>query len=212
MEIATQIEDMARAAKAASPVVANASVEQRNAALLAIREAIAEDREAILNANEQDLEQGRISGLDEALIDRLALNPARLDSVEEGLIQVAALADPIGAVSGLKTMPSGIEVGTMRVPLGVIGIIYESRPNVTVEAAALCLKAGNAVILRGGSEAIHSNAQLGASLASGLILSGLPEAVAQVVPVVDRAAVGALLGLSQYLDLIVPRGGKGLSL
>ena len=210
MEIATQIEDMARAAKAASPVVANASVEQRNAALLAIREAIAEDREAILNANEQDLEQGRISGLDEALLDRLALNPARLDAVEEGLIQVAALADPIGAVSGLKTMPSGIEVGTMRVPLGVIGIIYESRPNVTVEAAALCLKAGNAVILRGGSEAIHSNAQLGASLASGLISSGLPEAVAQVVPVVDRAAVGALLGLSQYLDLIVPRGGKGL--
>ena len=210
MKIATQIEDMARAAKAASPVVANASVDQRNAALLAIREAIAEDREAILNANERDLEQGRISGLDEALLDRLALNPARLDAVEEGLTQVAALADPIGAVSGLKTMPSGIEVGTMRVPLGVIGIIYESRPNVTVEAAALCLKAGNAVILRGGSEAIHSNAQLGASLASGLISSGLPEAAAQVVPVVDRAAVGALLGLSQYLDLIVPRGGKGL--
>ena len=210
MDIATQIEDMARAAKAASPVVANASVDQRNAALLAIREAIAEDREAILNANERDLEHGRISGLDEALLDRLALNPVRLDAVEEGLIQVAALADPIGAVSGLKTMPSGIEVGTMRVPLGVIGIIYESRPNVTVEAAALCLKAGNAVILRGGSEAIHSNAQLGASLASGLISSGLPEAVAQVVPVVDRAAVGALLGLSQYLDLIVPRGGKGL--
>lgn len=210
MDIATQIEDMARAAKTASPVVANASVDQRNAALLAIKEAIAEDREAILAANERDLEQGRVSGLDEALLDRLALNPARLDAVEEGLVQVAALADPIGAVSGLKTMPSGIEVGTMRVPLGVIGIIYESRPNVTVEAAALCLKAGNAVILRGGSEAIHSNAQLGASLASGLISSGLPKAVAQVVPVVDRAAVGALLGLSQYLDLIVPRGGKGL--
>ena len=210
MDIATQIEEMARAAKAASSVVANASVDQRNAALLAIKEAIARDRDAILMANQRDLEQGRISGLDEALLDRLALNPARLDAVEEGLVQVAALADPIGAVSGLKTMPSGIEVGTMRVPLGVIGIIYESRPNVTVEAAALCLKAGNAVILRGGSEAIHSNAQLGASLASGLISSGLPQAVAQVVPVVDRAAVGALLGLSQYLDLIVPRGGKGL--
>ena len=210
MDIATQIAEMARAAKAASPVVANASVDQRNAALLAIKEAIAKDRGAILTANERDLEQGRISGLDESLLDRLALNPARLDAVEEGLVQVAALADPIGAVSGLKTMPSGIQVGTMRVPLGVIGIIYESRPNVTVEAAALCLKAGNAVILRGGSEAIHSNAQLGASLASGLISSGLPEAVAQVVPVVDRAAVGALLGLSQYLDLIVPRGGKGL--
>jgi glutamate-5-semialdehyde dehydrogenase len=210
MDIATQIEEMARAAKAASSVVANASVDQRNAALLAIKEAIARDRDAILMANQRDLEQGRLSGLDEALLDRLALNPARLDAVEEGLVQVVALADPIGAVSGLKTMPSGIEVGTMRVPLGVIGIIYESRPNVTVEAAALCLKAGNAVILRGGSEAIHSNAQLGASLASGLISSGLPEAVAQVVPVVDRAAVGALLGLSQYLDLIVPRGGKGL--
>ena len=210
MDIATQIEEMARAAKAASSVVANASVDQRNAALLAIKEAIAKDRDAILMANQRDLEQGRISGLDEALLDRLALNPARLDAVEEGLVQVIALADPIGAVSGLKTMPSGIEVGTMRVPLGVIGIIYESRPNVTVEAAALCLKAGNAVILRGGSEAIHSNAQLGASLASGLISSGLPEAVAQVVPVVDRAAVGALLELSQYLDLIVPRGGKGL--
>ena len=210
MEIATHIEQMARAARAASPLVANAPVDQRNAALLAIREAIAEDREAILSANEKDLEQGRIKGLDEALIDRLALNPARLDAVEEGLAQVAALADPIGNVSGLKTMPSGIKVGTMRVPLGVIGIIYESRPNVTIEAAALCVKAGNAVILRGGSEAIHSNAQLGASLASGLISSGLPEAVAQVVPVVDRAAVGALLGLSQYLDLIVPRGGKGL--
>jgi len=210
MDIAIQIEAMARAAKAASALVANAPVDQRNAALLAIREAIAEDRDAILMANERDLEQGRISGLDEALIDRLALNPARLDAVEEGLIQVAALADPIGAVSGLKTMPSGIEVGTMRVPLGVIGIIYESRPNVTVEAAALCLKAGNAVILRGGSEAIHSNAQLGVSLASGLLASGLPEAVAQVVPVADRAAVGALLGLPQYLDLIVPRGGKGL--
>ena len=210
MDIAIQIEAMARAAKAASALVANAPVDQRNAALLAIREAIAEDRDAILMANERDLEQGRISGLDEALIDRLALNPARLDAVEEGLVEVAALADPIGAVSGLKTMPSGIEVGTMRVPLGVIGIIYESRPNVTVEAAALCLKAGNAVILRGGSEAIHSNAQLGVSLASGLLASGLPEAVAQVVPVADRAAVGALLGLPQYLDLIVPRGGKGL--
>ena len=210
MDIAIQIEAMARAAKAASALVANAPVDQRNAALLAIREAIAEDRDAILIANERDLEQGRISGLDEALIDRLALNPARLDAVEEGLVEVAALADPIGAVSGLKTMPSGIEVGTMRVPLGVIGIIYESRPNVTVEAAALCLKAGNAVILRGGSEAIHSNAQLGVSLASGLLASGLPEAVAQVVPVADRAAVGALLGLPQYLDLIVPRGGKGL--
>jgi glutamate-5-semialdehyde dehydrogenase len=210
MDIAIQIEAMARAAKAASALVANAPVDQRNAALLAIREAIAEDRDAILMANERDLEQGRISGLDEALIDRLALNPARLDAVEEGLVQVAALADPIGAVSGLKTMPSGIEVGTMRVPLGVIGIIYESRPNVTVEAAALCLKAGNAVILRGGSEAIHSNAQLGTCLASGLISSGLPDAAAQVVPVVDRAAVGALLGFPQYLDLIVPRGGKGL--
>jgi len=168
------------------------------------------DRDAILAANARDLEDGRAQGLDSALLDRLALNASRLDVLEEGLEQVAALPDPIGELSDVRRMPSGIDVGTMRVPLGVIGMIYESRPNVTVEAGALCLKAGNAVILRGGSEAIHSNMRLGKSLATGLAAAGLPIDAAQVVPVTDREAVGALLRMPEYVDLIVPRGGKGL--
>ena len=175
-----------------------------------IRAAIAADRDAILAANEMDLEQARESGLEAALLDRLALTPAQLGVLEEGLSQVVALPDPIGAVSDMRPMPSGIDVGTMRVPLGVIGMIYESRPNVTIEAASLCLKAGNAVILRGGSEAIHCNKRLGNSLAAGLSAAGLPVEVAQVVPVVDRAAVGALLTMPEYVDMVVPRGGKGL--
>ena len=202
--------EMGRSARAAARVLASSSVEQRNEALLQIRAAIAADRDAILAANERDLEQGRESGLEAALLDRLALTPAQLDVLEEGLSQVAALPDPIGAVSDMRKMPSGIDVGTMRVPLGVIGMIYESRPNVTIEAASLCLKAGNAVILRGGSEAIHCNKRLGDSLAAGLSAAGLPVEAAQVVPVVDRAAVGALLTMPAYIDMVVPRGGKGL--
>ena len=202
--------EMGRSARAAARVLASSSVEQRNEALLQIRAAIAADREAILAANERDLEQGRESGLEAALLDRLALTPAQLDVLEEGLSQVTALPDPIGAVSDMRKMPSGIDVGTMRVPLGVIGMIYESRPNVTIEAASLCLKAGNAVILRGGSEAIHCNKRLGDSLAAGLSAAGLPVEAAQVVPVVDRAAVGALLTMPAYIDMVVPRGGKGL--
>ena len=202
--------EMGRSARAAARVLASSSVEQRNEALLQIRAAIAADRDAILAANERDLEQGRESGLEAALLDRLALTPAQLDVLEEGLSQVAALPDPIGAVSDMRKMPSGIDVGTMRVPLGVIGMIYESRPNVTIEAASLCLKAGNAVILRGGSEAIHCNKRLGDSLATGLSAAGLPVEAAQVVPVVDRAAVGALLTMPAYIDMVVPRGGKGL--
>lgn len=201
---------MGRLARAAARVLASSSVEQRNEALLQIRAAIAADRDAILAANEMDLEQARESGLEAALLDRLALTPAQLGVLEEGLSQVAALPDPIGAVSGMRPMPSGIDVGTMRVPLGVIGMIYESRPNVTIEAASLCLKAGNAVILRGGSEAIHCNKRLGDSLAAGLAAAGLPVEAAQVVPVVDRAAVGALLTMPEYVDMVVPRGGKGL--
>ncbi len=201
---------MGRLARAAARVLASSSVEQRNEALLQIRAAIAADRDAILAANEMDLEQARESGLEAALLDRLALTPAQLGVLEEGLSQVAALPDPIGAVSGMRPMPSGIDVGTMRVPLGVIGMIYESRPNVTIEAASLCLKAGNAVILRGGSEAIHCNKRLGDSLAVGLAAAGLPAEAAQVVPVVDRAAVGALLTMPEYVDMVVPRGGKGL--
>ena len=185
MDIQTAMAEMGYAARAASRAVASASGEQRNAALIAIREAITANREAILAANEADLEQGRSSGLDAALMDRLALTPARLDALEEGLSQVAALPDPIGVITDLQRMPSGIDVGTMRVPLGVIGMIYESRPNVTVEAASLCLKAGNAVILRGGSEAIHSNTKLGEALATGLSKAGMPVEVAQVVPVLS---------------------------
>ena len=210
MDIQVAMTEMGRSARAAARVLASSSVEQRNEALLQIRAAIAADRDAILAANERDLEQGRESGLEAALLDRLALTPAQLDVLEEGLSQVAALPDPIGAVSDMRKMPSGIDVGTMRVPLGVIGMIYESRPNVTIEAASLCLKAGNAVILRGGSEAIHCNKRLGDSLAAGLSAAGLPVEAAQVVPVVDRAAVGALLTMPAYVDMVVPRGGKGL--
>ena len=210
MDIQTVMMDMGRAARAAARVVAASTVEQRNDALLQIRAAIAADRDAILAANEQDLEEGRKNGLEAALLDRLALTPVQLDVLQEGLSQVAALPDPIGAVSDMQRMPSGIDVGTMRVPLGVIGMIYESRPNVTIEAASLCLKAGNAVILRGGSEAIRCNMRLGEALATGLSAAGLPAAAAQVVPVVDRAAVGALLAMSEYVDMLVPRGGKGL--
>ena len=210
MDILTVMMDMGRAARAAARVVAASTVEQRSDALLQIRAAIASDRDAILAANEQDLEEGRKNGLEAALLDRLALTPAQLDVLQEGLSQVAVLPDPIGAVSDMQRMPSGIDVGTMRVPLGVIGMIYESRPNVTIEAASLCLKAGNAVILRGGSEAIRCNMRLGEALATGLSAAGLPAAAAQVVPVVDRAAVGALLAMSEYVDMLVPRGGKGL--
>ncbi|MBL6812348.1 MAG: glutamate-5-semialdehyde dehydrogenase [Luminiphilus sp.] len=210
MDIQAAMTEMGRSARAAARVLASSSVERRNEALLQIRAAIAADRDAILAANERDLEQGRESGLEAALLDRLALTPAQLDVLEEGLSQVAALPDPIGAVSDMRKMPSGIDVGTMRVPLGVIGMIYESRPNVTIEAASLCLKAGNAVILRGGSEAIHCNKRLGDSLAAGLSAAGLPVEAAQVVPVVDRAAVGALLTMPAYIDMVVPRGGKGL--
>ena len=202
--------EMGRAARAAARVLAASSVDQRNDALLQIRATLSADRDAILAANARDLEDGRTHGLDSALLDRLALNASRLDVLEEGLEQVAALPDPIGELSDVRRMPSGIDVGTMRVPLGVIGMIYESRPNVTVEAGALCLKAGNAVILRGGSEAIHSNMRLGKSLATGLAAAGLPIDAAQVVPVTDREAVGALLRMPEYVDLIVPRGGKGL--
>jgi len=201
---------MGRSAGAAARVLASSSVKQRNEALLQIRAAIAADRDAILAANEMDLERGRENGLEAALLDRLALTPAQLDVLEEGLSQVAALPNPIGAVSDVRQMPSGIDVGTMRVPLGVIGMIYESRPNVTIEAASLCLKAGNAVILRGGSEAIQCNKRLGDSLAAGLLSVGLPVEAAQVVPVVDRAAVAALLTMPEYVDMVVPRGGKGL--
>ena len=197
-------------ARAASRVMARATTAQKNAALLAMVDAIEAARSNLLAANAADLTAARGKGLDTAMLDRLSLTPARIDAMIEGLRQVAALNDPVGEISDLRFMPSGIQVGKMRVPLGVIGIIYESRPNVTCEAASLCLKSGNATILRGGSEAIHSNQAIAACIADGLAAAGLPEEAVQVIETTDRAAVGKLITMPEYVDVIVPRGGKGL--
>jgi glutamate-5-semialdehyde dehydrogenase len=197
-------------ARAASRLVAAADTNVKNQALLATVKALQASTEALLQANALDLAAGRAKGLEPAMLDRLELTPKRIEGMIEGLRQVAALADPIGEITDMRYMPSGIQVGRMRVPLGVIGIIYESRPNVTVEAASLCLKAGNACILRGGSEAIHSNQAIAACIRQGLQAAGLPEAAVQVVETTDRAAVGELITMPQYVDVIVPRGGKGL--
>ncbi len=201
---------LGRQARLASRQIAKAGTAQKNAALLAIAEAIDASREALMQANEKDMQAGRDKGLDAALLDRLELNPDRIDGMIEGLKQVAGLDDPVGAISDLKYRPSGIQVGKMRVPLGVIGIIYESRPNVTCEAASLCLKSGNATILRGGSEAIHSNQAIAACIKVGLEQSGLSEHVVQVLDRPDRDAVGILITMPEFVDVIVPRGGKGL--
>ena len=197
-------------ARAAARVVARSTTATRNAALLAAADELDRERAALATANERDLEAGRAAGLDAALLDRLALTPGRIDALIDGLRSVAALADPVGRIDDLASRPSGIRVGRMRVPLGVIGIIYESRPNVTADAAALCLKAGNACILRGGSEAHHTNRAIGDCLAAGLAAAGLPSASVQVVATTDRAAVGELLAASATVDLIIPRGGKAL--
>jgi glutamate-5-semialdehyde dehydrogenase len=201
---------LGRAARDAARVIARASTGQKNQALLATAEALDGAREALVAANEQDLFRARASGLESALLDRLALTPARIDGMIAGLRQVAALPDPVGAIRDMSYRPSGIQVGKMRVPLGVVGIIYESRPNVTIDAASLCLKSGNATILRGGSEAIQSNRAIAACIAQGLEAAGLPAAVVQVVETTDRAAVGALITMPEYVDIIVPRGGRGL--
>lgn len=197
-------------ARSASSALARANSGVKNAALLAMAKAIDSSRELLLEANRLDLEAGRASGLDAAMLDRLALSPERIDAMIEGLRQVAALPDPIGGITDMNFMPSGIQVGKMRVPLGVIGIIYESRPNVTAEAASLCLKSGNATILRGGSEAIHSNQAIAACIRTGLLEVGLPETAVQVVETTDREAVGELITMAEFVDVIVPRGGKGL--
>ncbi len=202
--------ELGRQARIASRQIAKAGTAQKNAALLAIAAAIDSSRDALMRANEQDMQAGRDKGLDAALLDRLELNPARIDGMIEGLKQVAALDDPVGAITDLKYRPSGIQVGKMRVPLGVIGIIYESRPNVTCEAASLCLKSGNATILRGGSEAIHSNQAIAACIKTGLEQSGLSEHVVQILDRTDRDAVGILITMPEFVDVIVPRGGKGL--
>lgn len=210
MNIKEYMASLGQQAKIAGREVSRAESGQKNAALLAIAEQLASQSAFLADENAKDLQAGKEKGLDAALLDRLELTPARIQAMIEGLTQVAALPDPVGAISGLDYRPSGIQVGKMRVPLGVIGIIYESRPNVTIDAAALCLKSGNACILRGGSESIHSNKAIASCIAKGLASEGLPVHAVQVVETTDRAAVGELITLSEYVDVIVPRGGKNL--
>lgn len=197
-------------ARVASRAIGRASTAQKNQALIAMADRIAEQSQVLKKANALDLAAGKDKGLDAALLDRLELTDERIDSMAEGLGQIASLPDPIGVISDLAYRPSGIQVGKMRVPLGVIGIIYESRPNVTADAAGLCLKSGNAVILRGGSEAIHSNQAIALCIKYGLEVAGLPADVVQVIETTDRAAVGELLRLKDSVDVIIPRGGKSL--
>ena len=201
---------LGQCARAASNVVARAGTAEKNTALLAIASAIEEGRQSLRKANRRDLDTARSNSLASALLDRLELTDARIQSMADGLRQIASLPDPVGEITNLNYRPSGLQVGRMRVPLGVIGIIYESRPNVTADAAGLCLKAGNATILRGGSEAIHSNRAISDCIHAGLNHAGLPEAAVQVVETTDREAVGALISMNEHVDIIVPRGGKGL--
>ena len=209
-DIPAYMQGVGEAARAASRDIAASSTAQRNAALLAMADAIIARSDVLKAANLLDLEAGRANGLDAALLDRLELTDARIEGMAEGLRQIATLPDPVGQISDMNYRPSGIQVGRMRVPLGVIGIIYESRPNVTADAAGLCLKSGNACILRGGSEAIHSNKAIAECIRAGLSDAGLPEAAVQVIETTDRAAVGELLRMESFVDVIVPRGGKGL--
>ena len=202
---------VAEQAKSARAVIAAASTQTKNSALLAIKEVMAASRSSILKANLNDLDAAQNQGLDEALLDRLELNDTRIDGMIEGVEQIIALPDPVGEISRMARRPSGIDVGLMRQPLGVIGIIYESRPNVTIDAAALCLKSGNACVLRGGSEAFHSNQAIAACITQGLQVGGLPAACVQVAPTADRDFVGAMIGGDAPMcDVIIPRGGKGL--
>lgn len=210
MNVTDYMQQLGRQARAASRQMARTETGAKNAALLAIADALLAGEESLVAANRKDLEAGKAQGLDAALLDRLELNPERIAGMAEGLRQIAALPDPVGEIGDMAYRPSGIQVGKMRVPLGVIGIIYESRPNVTADAAALCLKSGNAAILRGGSEALHSNQAIAACIHSGLEQAGLPREAVQVIETVDRAAVGELITMAEYVDVIVPRGGKGL--
>ncbi|MBR7069407.1 MAG: glutamate-5-semialdehyde dehydrogenase [Oxalobacter sp.] len=210
MEIKDYMTRIGKQAREAAEVMAKADTATKNRALLFIAEAIRREVPLLREANQKDLALAREKGLEAALLDRLALSDKAIETMAVGLEQIAALADPIGAVSNLRFQPSGIQVGQMRVPLGVIGIIYEARPNVTVDAAGLCIKSGNATILRGGSEAITCNQVLAGLVKEGLRKAGLPENAVQVVETVDRAAVGELITMTEYVDIIVPRGGKGL--
>jgi glutamate-5-semialdehyde dehydrogenase len=210
MDIKNYMQTVGIQARAASRLMARAETGAKNIALATIAKAIRRDKTALLAAIKLDMDAARAAGLDEAMLDRLALSEKSIASMAEGLEQIVALTDPIGEISNLKYRPSGIQVGQMRVPLGVIGIIYEARPNVTVDAAGLCIKSGNAAILRGGSEAIHCNQALAKLVHEGLNAAGLPAAAVQVVETTDRAAVGELITMKDYVDVIVPRGGKGL--
>ena len=209
-DVARYMAELGQRARQASRQLASASTGKKDQALAAIAGALEKDREHLKAENGKDLEAGRAKGLDAALLDRLELNDARIDTMIEGLQQIAGLADPIGEIFDMHYRPTGIQVGRMRVPLGVVGIIYESRPNVTADAAALCLKSGNATILRGGSEAFHSNQAIAANIARGLETAGLPVDAVQVVATTDRAAVGAMITMPESVDVIIPRGGKGL--
>jgi glutamate-5-semialdehyde dehydrogenase len=210
MDVQTYMHGVGRAARAASRLIARADTATKNGALLAIAQTIERAAKALLSANARDVDAARSQKLDEAAIDRLSLTENSIAAMVDGLLQIAKLPDPVGEMLNLRYRPSGIQVGQMRVPLGVVGIIYESRPNVTADAAALCLKSGNAAILRGGSEAIHSNQAIAACVHEGLTAAGLPESAVQVIATADRAAVGELVTMQDYVDVIVPRGGKGL--
>ncbi|EON17670.1 gamma-glutamyl phosphate reductase [Cupriavidus necator] len=210
LDLNQYMDRVGRQARAASRAMARASTADKNRALLTIAAAIRRDADKLKAVNARDVERARVNGQDAAFIDRLTLSDKAIATMAAGLEQIAALADPIGEISNMKFRPTGIQVGQMRVPLGVIGIIYESRPNVTIDAAALCLKSGNATILRGGSEAIESNTALAALVAEGLSAAGLPSEAVQVIETTDRAAVGRLITMTEYVDVIVPRGGKSL--
>ena len=209
-DIKAYMQDVGQRARVAARAMARAETAAKDAALAAIAAEIERGRDALVAANKKDLDAGKSAGLDAALLDRLELNAARIQAMAEGLRQIASLADPVGEITDLKYRPSGIQVGRMRVPLGVIGIIYESRPNVTADAAGLCIKSGNASILRGGSEAIHSNRAIAACIQAGLKQAGLPADAVQVIETTDRAAVGELITMKSCVDVIVPRGGKSL--
>jgi glutamate-5-semialdehyde dehydrogenase len=209
-DIKTYMQSVGVEARKASRDMAKAETNTKNQALTAIAKAILREQKALLEANQKDLAAAKASGMEAAMLDRLTLTEKSIATMAEGLQQIANLPDPIGEISDMKYRPSGIQIGQMRVPLGVIGIIYEARPNVTVDAAGLCIKSGNATILRGGSEAIHCNQALAKLVHEGLAAAGLPKAAVQVVETTDRAAVGELITMKEYVDVIVPRGGKGL--
>jgi glutamate-5-semialdehyde dehydrogenase len=210
MNIQDYMQTVGRNAREASRAMAAASTAAKNAALLAMAAAVRAQTSAILEANAADVAEAKANGLDAALLDRLTLSAKGIESMALGLEQVAALPDPIGEITDMKRRPSGIQVGKMRVPIGVVGIIYEARPNVTADAAALCLKSGNAAILRGGKEALRANQVIAACVREGLTKAGLPERAVQVIDTTDRAAVGHLITMPEFVDVIVPRGGKGL--